>query len=162
MLIGHVEATPQSHIAYPVAVARAVEFLQKQDWLNMADGRYEVDDEGSFAILSRYETKPMADCKPETHKKYVDIQFVAQGEEYLGWCPFSPDLSTAGEYDADRDVVFYEELVPDSNIVLTAGGFAVLFPEDVHRPGASVFDDEPSKVTKVVVKVPVSLIDDLE
>jgi YhcH/YjgK/YiaL family protein len=71
----------------------------------------------------------------------------------MGWCPLSPDLEEEAPYDAERDVTFYKALVPDSSIVLSPGCFAVLYPEDVHRPQASVVEDAPGKVTKVVVKV---------
>ena len=72
----------------------------------------------------------------------------------MGWCPFSPDLQVTVPYNADQDVAFYASLVPDSNIVLSPGRFAVLYPEDVHRPQGAV-DNVPGPVTKVVVKVAV-------
>ena len=55
------------------------------------------------------------------------------------------------------DVTFYEKLVPDSNLVLLPGSFAVLYPEDVHRPCCAV-ERGPAPVTKVVVKVSVDLV----
>ena len=60
-------------------------------------------------------------------------------------------------YDAARDVTFYERLVPESNLVLLPGSFAVLFPEDVHRPQVAT-EDGPAPVTKVVVKISTELL----
>ena len=60
-------------------------------------------------------------------------------------------------YDIDKDIVFYEKLVPGSSIVLDEGTFAVLYPADVHRPCGSL-DGKLAPVTKVVVKIAVDYI----
>ena len=159
MLIGNIDTLTRSHPIYPEPIKRALEWLSRQDFSAMPDGRYPIDGDKCFALVSRYQTKPLAECRAESHQKYVDIQYVAAGEEYLGWCPFSPDLKTAAAYDAEKDIVFYEKLIPDSNVVLVPGGFAVLYPDDVHRPCAQVFEGEPSGVTKIVVKIAVELVD---
>lgn len=153
MFIGTIETLESSHVEYPAAIRQALEYLRAHDFKQMADGAYDVAP-GIRANVQRYQTKPVAECRPEAHEKYVDIQYIVEGEEYMGWCPLSPDLEVSEAYDAGKDVGFYAKLVPDSDIVLTPGGFAVLYPEDVHRPKGAV-DGEPVQVTKVVVKVPV-------
>ena len=158
MFIGNIDASGSTtHGAYPEAIQRALEYLCANDFKNMEDGTYPIEGEKMFAKVQRYETRLLESCRPETHQKYVDIQYVVEGEEYLGWCPFSPDLRLAAPYDDKLDVAFYEELIPESNLVLLPGSFAVLYPEDVHRPCGAV-DNEPSPVTKVVVKVSVDLL----
>ena len=156
MFIGTIEAAA-AHAAYPEAIQRALSYLRSHDFTKMEDGTYPIEGEKMFAKLQRYETRLLESCRPETHQKYIDIQYVVEGEEYLGWCPFSPDLRAASDYDGEADVTFYERLVPDSNIILLPGSFAVLYPEDVHRPCCAV-EGEVSAVTKVVVKVSVDLI----
>lgn len=152
MFIGSLDTLEESCVDYPPQIKKALEYLKSQDFTQMADGRYEIDGAACVANLQRYTTRLVSECKPETHEKYLDIQFMVEGEEYIGWCPFSPDLKVVEAYDAARDVAFYEGLVPDSNVVLSPGSFAVLYPEDVHRPQGAV-DDIPAPVTKVVVKI---------
>ena len=156
MVVGTIDTFEQGQVTYPEAIRKALEFLRNQDFTNMQDGRYVVEGE-CYASLQRYETRPLAACRPEAHRKYVDIQYMVEGEEYVGWCPFSPDLSVAEDYNEAQDVAFYDALVPDSNILLQPVWFAVLYPEDVHRPQGAV-DGVPMLVTKVVVKVPISML----
>lgn len=156
MFIGSIEAKEKGYGIYPQIIRDMLDYLGSHDFTQMTDGKYAIKD-GIFFTVQRYKTKNIDECAPENHKKYIDIQFMAEGEEYLGWCPFSPDLTASGEYDAEKDVTFYKELVPDSNIILLPGSFAVLYPEDVHRPCVSV-DDDSAPVTKVVMKIPVELV----
>ena len=133
-------------------------YLKVTDFTKMIDGDYKIGDKGIIAKLQRYETKPAKECKPETHTKFIDVQFVVEGEEMLGWCPFSPNLEISEKYNFAKDVTFYKKLVPESCVVLSARNFAVLYPVDVHRPCGSLDEEKPLKVTKVVVKIPVELI----
>ncbi|MBQ1416531.1 MAG: YhcH/YjgK/YiaL family protein [Selenomonas sp.] len=154
MIIGSMDTLDENHVDYPEIIQKALDYLRDTDFTKVADGRYPIAGDKCFANVQRYNTRPEADCKPETHVKYVDIQYMVDGEEFMGWCPYSPDLEPLAPYDAEKDVTFYKALVPDSSIVLSPGCFAVLYPEDVHRPQAAV-NDIPSPVIKVVVKVAV-------
>ncbi len=158
MIVGNIQEIDSDFIHYPEHVRKALDFLRAQDFSKMADGRYPIEGEHSFALLQRYTTRPVEECRPEAHRKYVDIQYLVEGEECLGWCPVSPDLVVSEAYDGQKDVEFYQKLVPDSSIVLSQGLFAVLFPLDVHRPCVSLNDQKPSAVTKVVVKIEVDLV----
>ena len=65
--------------------------------------------------------------------KYFDLQFVVSGEERFGYAP--RDLcKPAMAYDADLDLVFYEEPAESGCIILKAGDFAIVPPEDAHAP----------------------------
>lgn len=156
MIIGTIETMMPEKLSYPAAICEALEYLSTQDFFKMKDGKYSVGDKGVTAILQRYTTRPVEECRPEAHEKFVDIQFMVDGEESLGWCPLSPDLVVSEEYNGDKDIVFFEELIPESSVVLFPGSFAVLYPGDVHRPSCAL--DEPHPVVKVVVKVPVELV----
>ena len=70
----------------------------------------------------------------------------------MGWCPMSPELKVCDPYDQEKDIVFFDNLIPISGIELAAGDFAVLYPTDVHRPCGSP-EGGPQQVTKVVVKI---------
>lgn len=158
MFIGSMDTLDTGYEQYNKIILDTLNYLKNHDFSGMADGRYAVDDK-IFFNLNRYKTKEIDECRPECHRKYIDIQYMAKGEECLGWCPLSPDLTELAPYDADKDVVFYKELIPESCIILTQGSFAVLYPEDVHRP--CMYVDEPGEpVTKIVVKIPVALLEE--
>lgn len=155
MIVGSIDMLEKGHVHYPEAVKKALDYLRTHDFTQMEDGKYAIDGEKSFALLQRYQTRPLSECRPETHRKFIDIQFIVEGEEYLGWCAFSPDLQVTEPYDEEKDVMFYDAMVPDSDILLAADGFAVLYPEDVHRPCGAV-EGISKPVTKVVVKIDVN------
>ncbi len=155
MIVGSIDILEDGHVSYPEPVKKALEFLRSHDFTKMEAGKYPIDGEKSFAMLQRYDTRMLDKCRPETHQKFLDIQYIVEGEEFIGWCPFSPELEVSEAYDAQKDVAFYARLVPESNLILTKGGFAVLYPEDVHRPCGAV-DGVSQPVTKVVVKIDVN------
>ena len=110
-------------------------------------GRYDLE-EGVFAFVQSYDTKPEEACKIEAHKKYIDIQFVIKGRELFGVA----DLSTQTLYEdkfEEKDVAFYHGDV--DILTLTDGDFVIVFPDDAHRPQQG----DGSHVEKIVVKVPV-------
>jgi biofilm protein TabA len=132
---------------------KAFKFLQDSN-ADFQDGRYEIDGDKVFALISSYDTKPMDDADLEVHRKYVDIQFLLEGEELIGYCPLSEDLDIAKDFDVDADAGM---LVPPENgltaLHLTPGRFAIFFPNDAHMPCIAVGDPQPVK--KVVVKIAV-------
>ena len=157
MLIGTIENINNESVNYHPILKEVLKYLRETDFNKMAEGDYNIGENGIVAKLQRYETHSPKTCKPETHNKYIDVQFIVEGEEGLGWCPLSPDLTITEEYNSEKDVTFYKKLVPESFVVLSKNNFAILYPSDVHRPCGDI-DESPAKVTKVVVKVPVDLL----
>ena len=157
MFIGKIDDDKQNNIEYYSIMKDIIHYLKKTDFAKFDDGEYPIGNKGIVAKVQRYITKPVRQCKAETHNKYVDVQFIYKGEENLGWCPLSPELEISQDYDSIKDVTFYKKLVPESYVVLSERSFAVLYPTDVHRP-CGALDDNPEEVTKVVVKIPVEIL----
>ena len=170
MFIGRIEQIEQEKGIYPQTLLLVLKYLSQQNFAAMKSGRYAVElcdnkeltngkSDGIYLNLDRYQTKVLEDCRPERHIRYIDVQYMIEGEECLGWCPLSPDLEEVTTYDKDKDIIFYRDLVPESSLILLKGNFAVLYPDDVHRPCVAI--DEPGqKVTKAVVKIPVELLEE--
>ena len=158
MFIGNVDNIDKDGSDFHSVIYSVLDYLRATDFKNFSDGSYPMPHTDFMLKVQRYKTRPLSDCRSEAHEKFIDVQYVAEGEEVLGWCPLSPDLKVVAPYDEKSDVTFYEKLTPESSVVLGARNYAVLFPLDVHRPCSSVDDDEPSDVTKIVVKIPVDLI----
>ncbi len=116
------------------------------------DGRYEIDGDKIFANVQSYTTKSPDEAKFEAHKKYVDLQAVVTGRECIGWVPLSSELTEVSEsYSNGRDIAFYSgKTAIDTK--LDARYFALLFPQDAHKP-CLYYDNAPEKVTKIVVKI---------
>jgi len=114
------------------------------------DGRYDINGDNLYYIIQRYTTKPIEEGRLEAHKKYIDIQFAASGEEVIGHS-FPGQLDIEEPYDEAKDVVFYK--VPDeiNTVKLSKGMFCILFPQDGHIPRCQLTG--PCEVLKIVVKV---------
>jgi YhcH/YjgK/YiaL family protein len=118
----------------------------------LPDGKHEIGG-GARAIVSTYQTASPGEKRFEAHRRYIDLQYVAQGEEAIHVAPVST-LKTAVEYDGTGDAIFFQDPASYETITLRAGSFAVFYPEDAHRPGMTSGGGQ-NAVRKIVVKIPV-------
>lgn len=143
----------QRYAALNPRFARAFAFLE-QVTPTVADGRHEIDGDDVFALVQRYQTRPVAG-QPEAHRRYVDIQFIVAGREGIQWAPLESLTEVTKPYDDATDAGFFAAggaLVP---VRVAAGQFAILFPDDAHAPCCAWAEPEP--VIKIVVKVAVQV-----
>ena len=129
-------------------IKKAFEFLEEIDFETIEPGKYNVDGDEIFAIVSEYSTKEHADARPEAHERYIDIQYLVKGEELMGYAPLE-DQEVMVPYDVDKDLVFYHAEV--SPVKVSEGMFAVFYPCDIHAPSMKIEESKPVK--KVVIKV---------
>lgn len=115
-------------------------------------GRVELAN-GLFAIEQVYRSKPRAEGFFESHRKYIDIQVVLAGEEFMEVTEIG-HLPVKTAYDADRDVIIYADYRGASVLRFQAGEAGVYFPVDGHMPGL-MGASGAQLVRKTVVKVPV-------
>jgi biofilm protein TabA len=133
-------------------IGRALEYLADTDFAKLPDGKYEIDGQRMFAIVQRYRPKPVDRIVWESHRKFIDVQYMAHGAERMGYAPLSDLLAVKQEYDPQRDIVFYD--VQGDLFTVSKGSFVVFAPQDVHAPGLAL--DGPAageEVIKVVVKI---------
>ena len=129
-------------------IAKAFKYINSTNFSKVKPGRYEIENEDIFAFVNEYETKDVNDCVLEAHRKFIDIQYIYSGVELIGVAPLVNQIPVV-EYDEGKDCVFFNEEA--SFIKMTAGMFAIFFPDDLHMPGVKA--DSISKVKKVVIKV---------
>lgn len=129
----------------------AFAFLRREDLREMPEGWYELG-EGVRASVQRYESMEAETLRFETHEKFYDVQYVVEGREFIGVCS-RRGLVALGEYDEKNDITFYEEPKLSGRVLLEAGDYVVLGPEDAHKPRCVAGED--MSIVKIVVKVPV-------
>lgn len=129
--------------------ARAFEFLRGTDLMALAPGQYTVQGEQVFAIVEACAGRARAEAKLECHRRYIDIQLVLEGIDEMGWKPVSECGDPATDYDAARDIRFFND-APSSWVVTPAGSFCLFFPDDAHAPLVS-----EGHIRKVVMKIAV-------
>lgn len=122
------------------------DFIKNNDLAAMECGKYELNGNKVFFNLQEYETKQVQ--KLEAHKKYIDIQVVIKGEEYMGWTNIN-NTNVTEQYDEEKDVMFLEGNV--SNLKADNKVFLIFYPEDAHMPALCI--DEPRQVKKAIFKI---------
>ncbi|PUZ25599.1 YhcH/YjgK/YiaL family protein [Chitinophaga parva] len=142
-------ANAQRYYGLGPKFVKAFEYLLQTDFSQVEKGRYTIDGDDIFAIVNEYDTIDIAGEQMESHRRYIDVQYVASGVERVGH-DFMGDKTPSQAYDAEKDFMLFAE-APAFFTVLGAGQFAVFFPTDLHMPNLSV--DDAVKVKKVVVKV---------
>lgn len=130
--------------------AKAFAFLREHDFLAMEPGRMDIEGTDLYALIQAYDTTEPTAKKWESHERYLDIQYVAAGTETCGWAPAGA-MEPAGDYLPEKDIRYYKDAGPFTPVRLQTGFFAILMPEDLHRPGCLAGAPEP--VRKVVLKV---------
>jgi YhcH/YjgK/YiaL family protein len=128
-------------------IAKGFEFLHNTDLDAIPSGKHDIDGDSIFALVQEYQTKPLAECKLESHKKYIDIQYVIRGEEFMGVT--TKNNQTIVEANKEKDYTFYEGTT--SLVRVSRGMFTIFFPNDLHQP--CVQTEFVSEVKKVVIKV---------
>lgn len=128
--------------------AKAFEFLQQNDLVNLAEGVSETP-EGMKLIVNTAIGKTLEASLEsfECHDKNIDIQVCVRGLETFGWKPREKCVTPKGAYNPEKDVRFFSD-APDLFFQLTEGQFVVFFPEDVHAPMIS-----EGEIKKVVIKI---------
>ena len=124
------------------------------DWLarfdpHLADGRYDLDGDDVFALVQSYPTVPAAEKKFESHRVYLDIQYIAAGAETIFYAP-TASLVPATDYDSAKDYLLYADPVAVTPLLLTPGSFAIFYPPDGHKP--CCLNGPSTLVKKVVIK----------
>ncbi len=129
---------------------KAIDFVMTHDLLSYPVGTHEIDGKSVYFLRQSYIGKPINEAKPESHKLYADLQIVLKGDEGFGYAHLSnPSLMVTEPYLEAKDVAKYT--VNDEIIVpLNENSFALVFPEDVHRP---CIQTNMNQVEKAVLKI---------
>ena len=108
-----------------------------------------------FAKTLRQDTGARDAFKWETHREYIDLQYILGGGEIIEWTP-AAKLVADGAYDEKTDFQFYAPAEADARLTMQDGLFTFLFPCDGHKPLVS--DGINHHVHKVIAKIHKSLL----
>ena len=147
MIIDTLDNAAKYYNVHPL-FQKAFEYIKTQDLKSLEVGKFDIS-EGLKGAIAEKEgmTAEESASKFECHDNHIDIQLCITGPEVIGWRPRSKCSSLKGEYNAEKDVLFYNE-APDMHFTLNDNQFAIFFPEDVHAPMIS-----EGVVKKMVIKV---------
>ena len=154
MIFGHIAQPNPCRL--PDAIERALNFLRTTDFLALEPGVVEIDGKNIFAQIIDMTTRDVAENRPEVHRRYLDIQFLAWGEEKIGLAIDIGNNEISESLLEQRDIIFYHDSEHESFFEMVPGSYAIFFPQDVHRPGCHKTVAIP--IRKIVVKVAISVL----
>jgi biofilm protein TabA len=110
-------------------------------------------DVNCFVLEQAYISKNKEDCFFESHKKYIDIQYVFEGEEIMEVEKLS-NLQVTTAYKEDLDYAKYSQSKDSSVLKIRENELAIFYPQDAHMPCIKINENE--KVIKAVFKISVN------
>ena len=132
-------------------VQDAIQYLLKTEIKPEDAGKTFTVDDDFYYIVKSYETKDVEDCKFESHRQYVDIQYMIEGKEAMSIIDISHVTPTT-EYDEKKDIMFFEDPKEEcATLTLSAGNFITFYPNDAHRPSMKAQNKEV--ILKAIGKV---------
>lgn len=137
----------ENYLSLHPAFTRAFEFLRRSDLDQLEARVHEIDSAELYASVQRTNGRQRSEAELEAHRRYVDIQFLIDGEEEIGWRPRGECREVSHAYDEEQDITFWSD-APSFYVSLRPGMFAVFFPGDAHAPLIS-----RGNIHKCVVKV---------
>lgn len=146
MIIDVIENAEKYHPLHP-RFADAFRYLRGPSTRTLTSAHFAIDGEKLFATASHKPGKKQSDAKLEVHRKYIDIHYILEGVDSMGWKPARECIKALSPYDEEKDVAFFDD-EPLLWCAVPAGLFAIFFPEDAHAPMVSGGD-----VRKVIAKV---------
>lgn len=128
--------------------------IENSRLLNLPLNAFEKVDlnEENFALEQVYNSKERNECFFESHRQYIDVQFILEGEEIIEVANCD-DMIETFSYDENMDLIKYSPTSNSSIIKLKKGDVAIFYPDDAHMPCVKI--SSTTKVIKTVVKVKV-------
>ena len=156
MLCGNVNEQPACWATYPEPIRRALGILASGVPAACEPGVYHLDGDRMIMQVIEQETHPREELRPESHRRYIDVQFLAAGgPELMGWYPdLGNNVPDEDLLNTPRDICFWKENPNshESGLDMQPGGYAIFFPWDMHIPAIQA-SESPAKIKKIVIKV---------
>jgi biofilm protein TabA len=109
--------------------------------------RFEFD--GGYLFFQEGTTTHIDEGTFEAHKKYIDIQIVLDGSEYVAWAPID-QLEVDVAYNVEKDVVRLNGN-PETTMKINKGMAYICLPHDGHK--ALKYIDKATNYKKAVIKI---------
>ncbi len=129
---------------------KAIAFLRDSDLAKLNPGKYVIDGDNAYATITEAPSKDFDKTAWESHRNYIDLQYVIRGKEKIGVAALS-SATVIKPYDGSKDLANYT--AEGKFYIADPGTFYLFFPNDVHRPSNKV--DGFDVVKKLVIKIKV-------
>ncbi|OCG24706.1 toxin-antitoxin biofilm protein TabA [Gilliamella sp. wkB108] len=136
----------------PAKIKQSIEYVKDNVNSNTPVGRYEIDGDNMYFMVSDSTSRFIEQANPEYHAKYIDVQIVLDGKEGMALSTLPPHTKMLDDKLAENDIAFVQTPDEETMLVLQANDFIVFLPNEVHKPLCAI-DNKIATVRKVVVKI---------
>ena len=133
----------------------ATRFLEDRSWEGLPRGRHPIQGDDIYALIVEMNSRSMGGAQFEAHRKYIDIHYLVDGAETIGFAP-TKNLRIARPYEESDDAELYDQPADFQKLSLLPGRFAVFLPGDGHLPGCHL--ESELRLKKVVIKMHTELL----
>ena len=149
MIIDRLEQI-QQYIPLVNNLDKALAWLKAQDFSLVENGKYVIDGEQAYAIVTTIEPVNLADTRFEVHRTYIDCHVVLSGVETVAYAPLA-ELAPEIDYTTESDCQFLTGC--GQLLTVEPGHCWIALPTDAHWPAIQTGQSTP--VRKVIVKLAV-------
>jgi biofilm protein TabA len=129
---------------------KVILFLKQTNLDTLSPGKHPIDGDNAYASVTEAASKELNKAGWESHKKYIDLQYVIKGKERIDVIDINKATVT-NPYNEDKDAANYT--AEGTSYIAEPGTFFLFFPQDVHRPNIKVAGYDVVK--KMVIKIKV-------
>lgn len=137
----------RQYAANPLLWDKAFAYLRNTNLATVPVGKYPLAGDSVFVSVTYGPDKAFDSTKWESHRKYIDLQYIAAGKEKIGVADVGK-ATVVMPYNDAKDVANYT--AEGTFYVADPSQFFLFFPQDAHRPNIRV---EDGNVRKVVIKI---------
>ena len=124
-----------------------VDFIKHNNLNTMETGKHQIKGADLFVNIQTAKGRTPDAAVIETHRRMIDIQIPLDGPETFGYTPLC--RLPEAEYNAEKDITKYGDLMAESFIDCQPGMFAIFFPQDGHAPCISMAPEIKKAIFKV-------------
>lgn len=112
---------------------KALEYIRNTDLNALEAGKHFIDGDKLFVNINDSALKTPEQARLEVHDKYIDIQIPLSKDESFGVKPRSECREPEGEFNAEKDILFYKDK-DWKTVSVKAGEMIVFEPDTAHAP----------------------------
>ena len=113
--------------------AAAMEYIRNNDLNALENGKHILDGDNLFVNIVDSQMKTPQQARLEVHDQYIDIQVPLSKAETFGVKPRTERTEPDGEFNTEKDIMFYKDPVQET-VTVEKGGVITFAPETAHAP----------------------------
>ncbi len=138
--------------ANPALWTKVFAYLRDTNLDTLSVGKHVIDGDNAYVSVTEGPTKDFEHTAWESHRKYIDLQYVIKGKEKMMVAPLSEATVTKPYNEANDNANYIYD--GGNSYIAVPGTFYLFFPVNVHRPNIKTDGADTEK--KLVIKIRVA------